>query len=184
MAGSADTRDRSEPDLLGIYLNDHLAVETGMVELARRTARACPDSDIGHVLAELAAEISEDRVALRQMMAALGVPTRHYKLCAAWVAEKAGRLKLNGHIRGRSPLSIVVELEALRLGVAGKASGWRTLREVAKHDGRLDAARLDRLLSRARRQADTVEELRARKTSEVFGGLRVTMTGAKVIRGT
>ncbi len=92
MAGSAGTRNRSEPDLFGIYLNDHLAIETGMVELARRMARAYPDSDIGDVLAELAAEIVEDRNALRQMMAALGVPIRHYKIYAAWVAEKAGRL--------------------------------------------------------------------------------------------
>ncbi|MGH3692904.1 MAG: hypothetical protein ACRDRX_02685 [Pseudonocardiaceae bacterium] len=169
MAGSAGTRNRSEPDLLGIYLNDHLAIETGMVELARRTARAHLDSDIGDVLAKLAAEIAEDRAALRQMMAALGVPIRHYKVYAAWVGEKAGRLKLNGYVRGRSPLSVVVELEVLRLGAAGKASGWRTLREVAGRDGRLDAARLDELLSRARRQAERLEELHARTTSEVFG---------------
>lgn len=185
MAGSAGTQNRSEPDLLGIYLNDHLAVETGMVELARRTARAYQDSDTGGVFAELAAEIVEDRVALRQMMAALGVPIRNYKVYAAWVAEKAGRLKLNGHVRGRSPLSIVVELEALRLGVAAKASGWRALREVAKYDPRLDAARLDGLLARARRQAESLEELHVRTTSEVFGArvASVTRTAATVARG-
>lgn len=168
MAGSVGAQNRSEPDLLGIYLNDHLAIETGMVELARRTARAHQDLDIGAALAELAAEIAEDRDALRQMMAVLGVPVRYYKVCAAWVAEKAGRLKLNGHVRGRSPLSIVVELEGLRLGAAGKASAWRALREVANHDNRLDVARLDGLLSRARHQTERLEELHVRMTSEIF----------------
>lgn len=168
MAGSAGTRD-SEPDLFGIYLNDHLAGATGVVELARRTAGANQGSDIGDVLARLEAEVVKDRAALRQMMAALDVPLRRYKVYAAWAAEKAGRLKLNGHVWSRSPLSIVVELEALRLGVEAKAAGWRTLRHVAEHDGRLDAAQLKGLLARARQQADILEELRARKTAEIFG---------------
>lgn len=172
MAGSAGTKD-SEPELLGIYLNDHLAVATGVVELARRTAGSNQGSDIGDVLARLETEVGEDRTALLRMMAALDVPLRHYKVYAAWAAEKAGRLKLNGHLRSRSPLSIVVELEALRLGIEANAAGWRTLRDVAEHDGRLDAAHLDGLLSRARHQADVLEKLRARKASEVFGGARL-----------
>jgi hypothetical protein len=168
MAGSAGTGD-SEPDLFGIYLNDHLAGATGVVELARRTRGANQGSDIGDVLARLEAEVIKDRAALRQMMAALDVPLRRYKVYAAWAAEKAGRLKLNGHVWSRSPLSIVVELEALRLGVEAKAAGWRTLRQVAEHDGRLDAAQLEGLLARAHQQADILEELRARKTAEIFG---------------
>jgi hypothetical protein len=168
MAGFAGTEAHAEPGLLGIYLNDHLAGATGVVEVARRAARTSQGSDIGDALAQLAAEVVDDRAALLHMMAALNVPPRHYKIYAAWAAEKAGRLKLNGYVRGRSPLSIVVELEALRLGVAATAAGWRTLREIAEHDGRLDAARLDRLLARSHHQADILEELRARKASEVF----------------
>jgi len=173
MAGSVGTKKHYEPDLLGIYLNDHLAGATGVVELARRTARTNRGSDIGDALARLKTEVVDDRVALLHMMAALGIRLRHYKMYAGWAAEKVGRLKLNGHVRSRSPLSIVVELEALRLGVEATAAGWCTLREVAKHDGRLDAARLDGLLARTRRQAGVLEELRARKTTEVFGVVRV-----------
>lgn len=171
MAGSAGatSTERSEPDLLGIYLNDHLAGATGGVELARRAAGAHRGSAISDALKRLAAEIVEDRAVLLGMMTALGVPVRHYKSYAAWAAEKVGRLKLNGQIRGRSPLSSVVELEALRLAVEGKAAGWRTLRELAEHDGRLDAGRLDGLLARARQQANTLEELRVGKAAEVFG---------------
>lgn len=172
MTGSAGTKG-SEPDLFGIYLNDHLAVATGVVELAHRTAGPNQGSDIGDVLARLEAEVGEDRTALLRMMAALDVPLRRYKVYAACAAEKAGRLKLNGHLWGRSPLSIVVELEALRLGVEAKAAGWRTLCEIAEHDGRLNAAHLGELLARARHQADVLEKLRVRKASEVFGGARL-----------
>jgi hypothetical protein len=169
-SGSTTSANHAEPGLLGIYLNDHLAGATGGVELARRAAGAHRGSDIGGALERLTAEIVEDRAALLDMAAALGVPVRHYKVYAAWVAEKVGRLKFNGHVLRRSALSTVIELEVLRLAVEGKAAGWRTLREVAEHDGRLDAGRLDRLLARARRQADILEELRARQAAEAFGG--------------
>lgn len=172
MAGSNGTAGTSgpRPDLLGIYLNDHLAGATAGVDLFRRAAGAHRGSQVGETLDRLAAEVAEDRGSLQDMMAALGIPIRRYKLYAAWAAEKVGRLKLNGSLLERSPLSSVVELEGMRLGVEGKASGWRTLRTVADHDGRLDADRLDALLARARRQADTLEELRVHAAAEVFSG--------------
>ena len=40
-------------------------------------------------------------------------------MVAGWVAEKAGRLKLNGSLLTYSPLSRLVELEGLSLGVEG-----------------------------------------------------------------
>ncbi|HEX7267370.1 MAG TPA: hypothetical protein VF256_08095 [Streptosporangiaceae bacterium] len=49
----------------------------------------------------------------------------------------------------------------LRLGVEGKAAGWRTLRALADVGSRLDRDRLDELMARAREQADLLEELRA-----------------------
>jgi hypothetical protein len=102
------------------------------------------------------------------MMKALGIPIRAYKVCAAWVGEKAGRVKFNGRLLARSPLSDLEELELLRLGVEGKAAGWRTLRTLADTDGRLDPGHLDELMSRARRQADLLEELRIRAAEQVI----------------
>ena len=101
-------------------------------------------------------------------MAALGVPVRVYKVYAGWIGEKAGRLKLNGFLLGRSPLSDLEELEMMRLGVEGKAAGWRTLRALAETDRRLDPARLDDLISRARRQAELLEEHRLRAADQVI----------------
>jgi len=170
--GSGTGTARSEPDLLGIYLNDHLAGATGGIELVRRAARSQRGSGAGEVLERLTAEIVNDRVALLDMMAALDVPVRRVKSYLAWVAEKVGRLKLNGYVLSRSPLSLLVELEALRLGVEGKAAAWRTLRELADHDRRLDAERLDELLARARQQSDTLEELRVRMANAIFNSRR------------
>jgi len=71
-------------DLLGIYLNDHLAGATGGVGLARRMAAAPdPGSESARVLSTLVAEITQDRVALIKIMGTLGIPVRGYKTRAA-----------------------------------------------------------------------------------------------------
>jgi hypothetical protein len=148
--------------LLGIYLNDHLAGATGGMELARRLAGSHHDPAQRMTLQRLAADIIRDRRALLELMAALDLPVRNYKIGAAWAAEKAARLKLNGRFLSRSPLSSLEELEMLRLGVEGKAAGWRTLWALADTDSRLDRGRLDELMARAQAQAGLLEELRVR----------------------
>jgi hypothetical protein len=77
----------------------------------------------GSALQRFAAEVAQDRAALLDIMAALGITVRGYKVCVAWIGEKAARLKLNGRLLARSPLSSLEELEMLRLGVEGKAAG-------------------------------------------------------------
>ncbi|MFI6360779.1 hypothetical protein ACIBJF_51720 [Streptomyces sp. NPDC050743] len=149
--------------LLGIYLNDHLAGATAGTQRAGHLARAARGSALGRALGPVATDIAQDRTALVGIMRDLGVPVHRYKVCAGWVAEKLARLKGNGRLVRRSPLSTVLELEALRLGVEGKAAGWQTLRRLTGTDDRLDPALLDRLLERARRQQDTVEEWRIRQ---------------------
>jgi hypothetical protein len=170
---AAAPSDRQE--LLGIYLNDHLAGATAGTSLAHRLAsaeRAAPD---GPVLTRIAGEIGEDRRALLDIMSRLGIPVRQYKVGAAWVAERVARVKPNRRLLGRSPLSKLIELEMLRLGVEGKAAGWRSLREAAEHDAtftgrRLDPARLDNLLARATSQAKQLEELQVRAAAVFHSG--------------
>jgi hypothetical protein len=166
-AKGALARARAPQGLLGIYLNDHLAGATGGVELARRMAGSHPDPGHRATLQRLAADVGQDRQALLDLMAVLGLPVRHYKLSAAWAAEKAARLKLNGRLLSRSPLSNLEELEMLRLGVEGKAAGWRTLRELADTDSRLNRDTLDDLMARAREQASLLEELRVRAAARL-----------------
>jgi hypothetical protein len=163
-----------EPDLIGIYLNDHLAGATLGTELAWRAAAAVVGTAVAGDLRRLAEEVAEDRGALLGIMATLGVPVRHYKAYAAWIGEKAGRLKFNGHLTSRSPLSSLEELEMLQVGVTGKAAGWRTLKALAARDSRLDPGQLDELIARAQRQTGVLEELRLRAAAEVIATHRST----------
>ena len=120
-AAAANIR-RSAQDPLGIYLNDHLAGATVGLELARRVAGTGQVPAPAARLREFAQEVAEDRETLLRIMGTLGLPVRSYKVWAAWAGEKAGRLKPNGHLTTRSPLSNLEELELLRLGVEGKAA--------------------------------------------------------------
>jgi hypothetical protein len=153
-------------NLLGVYLNDHLAGSTAGLALARRLADA--EADWAPELGRLSGEIAEDRETLLGLMARLDVPVQRYKKLLAWAGERAARLKPNNRLVERSPLSRVIELEAMRLGVEGKAAGWRTLCEVADTEPRLPGERLEELLARARRQAEELEKLRVRAVTEAL----------------
>jgi hypothetical protein len=162
------TSRTTEPDLIGIYLNDHLAGATLGTDLARRAAASAEGTAVAGDLRQFAAEVAQDRASLLQIMATLGMPVRRYKVYAAWIGEKAGRLKFNGRLASRSPLSGLEELEMLRLGVEGKAAGWRTLRALADQDSRLNPGQLDELIARAQRQSGFLEEARVRAAADVI----------------
>lgn len=146
--------------LLGIYLNDHFLGANAGVALARRIAKTHRGTSFGGDLASLAEEIAGDRSTLTSLMKQLDVSPQQWRAPLGVVAEKAGRLKLNGHILSRSPLSDVVELEALLAGVEGKRSLWRTLRRLADTDDRLEVAALDSLIERSCRQSGVIESVR------------------------
>lgn len=145
----------SDNKYLRIYLNDHLAGAVAGEELAKRCLKNNQGTDLGRFLARLVDEIGEDRRALDRIMDAAGAPRDRAKGAAAWLAEKAGRLKLNGQIRGYSPLSRLVELEGLAIGVEGKLRGWRALQSASvRVPADID---LDRLVERAESQAEELE---------------------------
>ena len=58
---SVNAAPDSDPGLLGIYLNDHLAGATGGLELFRRAAGSHEDTVAGPVLDRLTAETESDR---------------------------------------------------------------------------------------------------------------------------
>jgi hypothetical protein len=155
-------------DRLSIYLNDHLAGSTVGVNLARRAAGSNQGTSYGPVLEALAGEIQEDRQSLLDVMERLSVDEDRLKTALAWGAEKAGRLKLNGELRGYSPLSRLEELEALSLGVEGKLALWRTLQRTHGSDPRLSGMDLDELVRRARLQRRRLESQRARAAEEAL----------------
>jgi hypothetical protein len=151
---------------LDIYLNDHLAGATAGHELAKRTLGSNRGNELERFLERLAKEIGEDRETLREIMKALGVGEDHLKKLAARAAERAGRFKLNGELLRYSPLSRVVELEALSLGVEGKAGVWRALR--ALDEPRLADFDFDALERRAARQLEGLEQRRVEAARLAF----------------
>ena len=143
--------------LLAIYLNDHLTGATLGVEVARRTAASNRGDPIGEPLAAVCAEIEEDFETLKRLMGELGVRRDRFKPAMAWAGEKLGRLKPNGQLTGYSPLSRLLELEFLSIGIAGKAELWNSLGQ--SFDGRLGELDFEALMRRAEHQRDVIQEL-------------------------
>lgn len=154
--------------LLAIYLNDHLAGSTAGRDLARRAAANNRGTPYGPFLENLAVQVDEDRDSLLELMRALEVKVDPIKVFGGWAAEKVGRLKLNGRLLGYSPLSRLVELEALTLGVRGKLALWGALKELAGEDPRLASAGLDELATRAEGQLVELEDHRLRAAPEAL----------------
>ena len=153
---------------LTTYLNDHLAGSTAGLDLARRAAANNEGTPPGKVLAEVADEIAEDREALLDVMARLSVSRDPIKVAGGWAVEKLGRLKLNGSIVSYSPLSRMLEIEGLALGVEGKGSLWQALKVTHGDDPRLRGVDLDALIARARSQRRRLERLRRGAATEAL----------------
>ena len=158
--------------MLATYLNDHLAALTGGLELARRSRGAQQGSAADPVRAAVepvADLLDDDRRALLEVMSALGVRVQHHKVLGGWAAEKVGRLKGNGSLLRRSPLSTVVELEGLQLVLTYDAALWRTL--AALHtDGerRLAEARPADRMHAATSLGEALEDVRLREGVRVL----------------
>jgi hypothetical protein len=143
--------------LLSIYLRDHHAASAGGVALARRALGAT------HPVGE---QIARDRKTLEEVMRQLDVAPSSTKVGLVRIAELLGRLKLNGRLFTRSPLSRVLELEVLVVGIRGKEALWTALITAGLTFQDID---LDALVESARTQAREVEELRLSAAAMAFG---------------
>lgn len=148
--------------LLGIYLNDQLAMGVLWRELARRSARSNRGTPAGDALAEVAKQIAEDVETFREIMGRVGCRENPVKIWAALLLERLGRLKPNGRLTQYSPLSRFVELELLVMGIDSKKQLWTTLRDLAGLGTRLPDVDFERLIERAERQRQALEPARTR----------------------
>jgi hypothetical protein len=153
---------------LPIYLNDHLAGSLFGTKLAERIVEENEDNEYGREMEPIVEQIADDRRTLREVMDRLDVREHRIRLACGRVTELISRLKPNGKLVGYSPLSRVMELEGLVMGITGKLELWRAL-------GRLDEPRLraidfGELARSAEAQRDKVEDLRLRAAREAFAG--------------
>jgi hypothetical protein len=156
--------------LLNIYLADHLAGAVIGQELAKRSLSSNGGTELGTFLSGFLSELDEDRHTLEDVIDSVGAQPDRMKMGAGWLSEKAGRLKLNGQLRGYSDLSRLVELEGLCAGVEGKKSLWISLHELQASDSRLQSFDFSALESRAQRQRDGLEVHRRTAASTAFTG--------------
>jgi hypothetical protein len=159
--------DADQRKLLRIYLNDHLTVDTGIVQLAKRAVGSNAGTAFHAPLVGLLEEISDDRAALLAVMAHLGVPVDRLKTTAAVVGERFGRFKLNGRLTGYSPLSRVVELEGLQMATVWKLRLWQALAHARIRTP--DGVDLTELAARAESQLERLGALHRDAAAEAFG---------------
>jgi hypothetical protein len=166
----AETGAVAHPDLLAVYCNDHIASAAGGIELVSRMIGVHKGTRHEAPLRQLLDELRQEKSDLTATTRALGLPVRQYKQIAVWLAEKGSRLKLNGHLLSRSPLSTLVEFEFLASAVRAKRSGFETLRIAAEADPRIDTVLFDALIDQANRQYRWLTDVRREVAAELFGG--------------
>ena len=142
---------------IDVYLNDHLAGAMFGADLARQLEARTEGTDFQPEMSRLAGEIQADLDTLTDLMKRLGTTRNPAKQVMTWVAEKASRLKLTGVTSGNDELGTFLSVEALSLGIEGKAALWKTLRELRGHYPELASFDLDDLLQRAQRQRQILE---------------------------
>jgi len=146
-------------DALQTYLNDHLAGSVMAIELGERTIRENEGGPVAARLSPLMEQIREDQTVLKGVIERLGTGESSLKKAGAWLAEKAGRVKLGGTDEP-GELSRLEVLEMLTTGVHGKRALWRALRVVAARYEELRGLDLDLLERRAVEQHDELEAMR------------------------
>jgi hypothetical protein len=163
---------------LNIYMDDQLAAGVLWRELARRAARATRGTEAGAALERVAGAIAEDVATFEQLMDRLGLRPSRPKVAMATVAERLGRLKLNGHLWSPSPLSRFVELDTLIMGIDGKKVLWENLRDHAGLAARLPDVDFDALIRRAQEQRDALKPHHDAAGAAAFGGSPRAALGA------
>jgi hypothetical protein len=154
------------------YLNDHRAGATAGTALARRIWRSNRRTEWGPLIEEVAESIEQDLVVLDQIRAATGVSGGDLKKVAALLTERAGRLKLNDHLLTYSPLSRVLELEALMSAIRGKQSLWVALHTAAPSHREWSDFDFALLKERGSQQLESLERFHIWAVTEMMGAGR------------
>lgn len=154
--------------LLHIYLRNHEAAAAGGLQLFRRCASANRGTAYGADLQRLTDEVRNHRDDLRRICRSFGVKCSNVGRALAHAGATLGRIKPNGRVFRYSPLSRVIELEALSSGVMSQLRLWESLMGVSTIDLRLDEAELSRLASETNGHLQTLRRLHAMAASEAL----------------
>ena len=152
------------------YLHDHLAGATTGLELIDFLLSAHEGKGPPRrFFADLRAEVKADQETLRDLVDALGFAPGSTRQAAAWMLEKLVRIKFLFAGPGKGSLGELEALEALALGIEGKAALWAALAVVPDAPPALCALDLANLQTRAREQRTRVEARRLEVAANAFG---------------
>jgi hypothetical protein len=146
--------------ILTAYLNDHLAGSVAALELLDHVIQLHNGTAVARTLVELRAEVEEDQKVLQGLLHGVGGSESRLRHAAAWLSEKVGRAKLLIDDPGSGELRFLEALEAIVLGIQGKAGLWRALQAISAQlppAQQLDFSALER---RALTQFERLDRLR------------------------
>ena len=141
---------------LSIYLRNHEAAAQAGRDLFHRAASNHQHETYGADLRDLAAEVREDLRSLRELMDDLDVRPDRLLGTVLRAGERVARLKPNGHLLQRSPLTPLIEVEGLLDAVRAKGAGWQALLAAGVHSERVD---IGEMLRRAEDQASRLTDI-------------------------
>ena len=81
-------------------------------------------NEVGETVADLHEAIKQDRAALETIMQSLDVDVSSLRQAGGRAVEKVSRVKLDEWATGDRDLSLLLETEALALGIEGKMAVW------------------------------------------------------------
>jgi hypothetical protein len=102
-------------------------------------------------------------------MERMGTSKNPVKQATGWVAEKASKVKFSGVVSGEPDQGAFMALESLTLGVEGKGSMWKALKQVASRYPPLASTDLDDLINRAEAQHSALERERLAAGKRALG---------------
>jgi hypothetical protein len=154
---------------IATYLNDHLAGAIAATTLLEYLEAAHAGTPLAAFLAELRADIVEDRQELEALMRQLQVAESRTRKGTAWLSEKVTELKLRLDDPSGGSLRLLETLEAMAIGIEGKRALWRALAAAAESTPRLQVVDYKRLEQRAEEQRQRVEVRRLEAAKLALG---------------
>lgn len=155
---------------LAHHVHTHLAGSAAGIDLFARGASGLLDPEAAALVRDIHRELLDERRRLRRMADDLGVGEATVMTVAARLGERVARLKPNGSWTERTPLTDLVELEAMRVAVSGKQAGWEALLSVVDVHAPLDRDELEMLAAQAATQEQRLAGAHQRAAARALVG--------------
>lgn len=145
---SPTTAQGLDRTLVGAWLGDHAAVATAAHELVQRMRGADRWAGQAALLDRIEDAIDVTRTKLHGILDRHGRGAPSFKEAVAWLGERFGRLKPNGHLVTESPATRLVEYHGLLGALHDLHDTWLTLAllELPDADAQPHVARLRGLI--------------------------------------